>query len=104
MEIINDIGNGQFGIVLTANFLLIMSFSLGIMLLCYWYWELSKKCDRRGKALVSIGKNMDELNASLEKNKEWVTQYKSCYHEADAKYKKKKEEHQALLRESTNWV
>ena len=103
MEIINDLGDGQFGIVLTANFLLIMSLCLGVMLLCYWYWELSRKCER----LVAIGKRrgnaMDELNADLKKNEEWVAQYKSLYNEADARYKKKKEEHQALLRERVVW-
>jgi len=102
MEII-DLGNGESGILLTSNVLLIMSLCFMLLLVSYWYWKLAKKTER----LVAIGKNgknaIEDLNKDLRKEKEQKENYKGLYDEFMLKYKKEKEKTDALTG-GVKWV
>jgi hypothetical protein len=102
MEII-DLGNGESGIFIASNLLLIMSLSLGIILSLYWYWTTSKRCDKLLAIVKNRTKAMDSLNADLVEKEENVKQYKSLYNESNDRYKKEKEKNQALLRDGVTW-
>ena len=95
MEII-DLGNGESGILLTSNVLLIMSLCFMLLLVSYWYWKLAKKTDK----LVTIGKNgknaIEDLNKDLREEKSKRDNFEGLYNEAMLKYKKEREKTDAL--------